>query len=83
LRLLPQSVGGDKLPGVDTMMNEFDNLYGPPKPPAAAGMGGMGMGGASIGGMGMGGMGAPMVGMGGMGAAGGGVSAGIMGALGE
>jgi hypothetical protein len=40
LRLLPQSVGGDKLPGVDTMMNEFDNLYGPPKPPGAAGMGG-------------------------------------------
>ena len=35
LRNLPQSVGGDKLPGVDTFMADLENTHGPPK---AAGM---------------------------------------------
>jgi hypothetical protein len=43
IRNLPQSVGGDKLPGVDSTMSEFETLYGPPK--AAGGMGGGGGGG--------------------------------------
>lgn len=36
-------IGGDKLPGVDALVSEFDTLYGPPK--AAGGMGGGGFSG--------------------------------------
>jgi hypothetical protein len=45
LRFLPQSVGGERLPGVDAALAELEVLFAPPRPVGT--MGGMGMGGES------------------------------------
>ena len=92
LRLLPQTVGGEKLSGVDSVLVELDNYLkqtAASGAPSASGMVGMGsnrptgmmggMGGAPMGGM-MGGMGGAPMGMGGMGGMGGSPMGGMGGA---
>jgi len=86
LRLLPQTVTGEKLVGVDTIMAELDSYVRQSVAPSGGMMGGMGggmMGGAPTMGGGMmgGGMGGPQGGMmgGGMGGPPGGMMGGGMG----
>ena len=82
LRLLPQSVAGEKLTGVDQAIQELNNTIGQHLGSGQGGMGGQAAFGAPAGGA-VGGFGAPAAAAGGMGGFGGGAMGGGMGGFGS